>query len=60
MSSQQELERNIKRQNEINARNKAEKERKKRILLSCGKWVADNIVAIGAWVVALIALIRTF
>lgn len=39
---------------------KAESERKRRNWLSVGKWVADNIVAIGALIVAIVALVRTF
>ena len=39
---------------EIKARRKRER------WLSVGKWVADNIVAIGALAVAIIALVRTF
>ena len=39
---------------EIKARRKRER------WLAVGKWVADNIVAIGALAVAIIALVRTF
>lgn len=36
-----------------------EKLRKRKAWLTVGKWVADNIVAIGALIVAIISLIRT-
>ena len=39
---------------------KIKSEKKRRRQLTVGRWVADNIVAIGALIVAIIALVRTF
>lgn len=43
---------------ELNNKMVADSERQKALLL-IGKWIADNIVALGALVVSIIALLRT-
>lgn len=41
------------------AKEQSKQEKRRANILRVGKWVADNIVAIGALIVAIIALIRT-
>lgn len=60
MSGQRELEESIARRRDEAERETARIEKKRRRRFAVGKWIADNIVAIGALIVAIIALIRTF
>ena len=60
MSGQRELEESVERLRFEADRQMREIERKKRRIQAVGKWVADNIVAIGALIVSIIALVRTF
>ena len=60
MGGQRDLEESAARVRFEAEQQKIESERKRRNWLSVGKWVADNIVAIGALIVAVIALARTF
>lgn len=59
MGGQRELEESAARVRFEAEQQKIESERKRRNWLSVGKWVADNIVAIGALIVAIISLVRT-
>lgn len=58
MNSQSKIEQNLRKQNEETSRRKAEEEEKWARRHSVGKWIADNIVAILALIVSVIALIK--
>ena len=56
---QSELEKAVARQNAVIAEAKRKAEAKRNRWRSVGKWIADNIVSIGALAVSIIALLRT-
>lgn len=60
MSGQRELEESIARRCDEVEREKSRIEKTRRRYFAVGKWIADNIVAIGALIVSIIALVRTF
>ena len=59
MGGQREIEESAARVRFEAEQQKIESERKRHNWLSVGKWVADNIVAIGALIIAIISLVRT-
>ena len=60
MSGQREFEESAARVQFEAEQIKIKSEKKRRRQLTVEKWVADNIVAIGALIVAIVALVRTF